>query len=279
MWEDVAILFEFIFREVPDYPHKIALALRSLENADSLGLFQLIWIPFNLYILVRILQPSLRNEGEPSRITYCLLTLLFWVGWIYDHFAPGQASPLRFVREMHLDFIFLKLFTAYVNTLLLLKTSVQIFKLYQMTFSMYRTESVIHLIFKDSNLKLILTTRRVMKYLVAYMLVNAVNEFVNPHEDLIIGDFFIWGFVTIPMLMICFFAAREVLHKRHQSVFVEILASQEYNNSGMGLEETLNLVAGKRMGTQLIINEIFMGQIFRLTIAAVLTYLANRLLE
>jgi hypothetical protein len=77
----------------------------------------------------------------------------------------------------------------------------------------------------------------------------------------------------------CFFIAREALHKRHQSVFIEIVADQEYGVTGQGLEETLNLVASKRMGTELIVNEIFMGQIFRLVIAAILTYGANRLLE
>jgi hypothetical protein len=147
-----------------------------------------------------------------------------------------------------------------------------------MTFAMYRVQSVIHLIFKDSSLKLILTTKSIMRYLVVYMLINALNQFVNPHEDLVIGSLFQWGFATIPLLMVCFFVAREALHKRHQSVFVEIVADQEYSSTGQGLEETLNLVASKRMGTELIVNEIFMGQIFRLVVAAIVTYGANRLL-
>lgn len=278
MWEDISILFEFIFREIPDYPHKIALAMRGLENSDTLGLFQFIWIPLNLYILIRILQPSMKNDGEPGRITYCVLALIFWVGWIYEQFAPGQSSSMRFVREFHSHFIAFKLFTAYVNTVLLLKVSALIFKLYEMVFEMRRTESVVHLIFKDANLKLILTTKRVMKYLVVYMVINALNQFVNPHEDLFIGGLFLWGFATIPLLIVCFFVAREILNKRHQSVFIEIVSNQEYGSAGRGLEETLNLVASRRMGTQLIVNEIFMGQIFRLAVAAILTYGANRLL-
>ena len=158
MIEDIAILFEFIFREIPDYPHRIALAMRSLENADALGLFQLIWIPFNLYVLIRILQPSLKNESEPSRLAYCLISLVIWTGWVYVHFTE-ESNALRFVKELHPHFLILKLFTVYVNCLLLSKISVLIFKVYQMTFQMYRVDSVVHLIFKDANLKLIITIK------------------------------------------------------------------------------------------------------------------------
>jgi hypothetical protein len=278
MLEYFILTLEFIFKEFPEYLHRIAHSLQGLENSDVMGLFNFIWIPFNLYILIRILQPSLRNEDEPSRVTYCVTALLVWISWVYTHFAPGEESPLRYVRELDPYFLVIKFFAAYVNCLLLLKTSFLIFKLYQMTFAMYRVQSVIHLIFKDSSLKLILTTKSIMRYLVIYMLINALNQFVNPHEDLVIGSLFQWGFATIPLLMVCFFVAREALHKRHQSVFVEIVADQEYSSTGQGLEETLNLVASKRMGTELIVNEIFMGQIFRLVVAAIVTYGANRLL-
>jgi len=190
----------------------------------------------------------------------------------------GGSGSLRYVRELDPYFLAIKFFAAYVNCLLLLKASFLILRLYQMTFAMYRVQSVIHLIFKDSNLKLILTTKSIMRYLVIYMLVNALNQYINPHEDLVIGSLFKWGFTTIPLLIVCFFIAREALHKRHQSIFVEIVADQEYSATGQGLEETLNLVASKRMGTELIVNEIFMGQIFKLAIAAILTYGANRFL-
>jgi len=279
MFEEIAILLELIFKEIPDYPHRIALALRGLEGADTWGLFQLIWIPFNLFILIRILQPSLKNENEPSRVAYCIGALVVWIEWVYIHFLPGQDSPLKYVREMHMPFLAFKLFTAYVNSLLLLKASVLIARLYQMSFQMYRVNSVIHLVFKDTNLKLILSTKSIMQYLVVYMLINALNQYLNTHEDLVIGAFFIWGFATIPLLIICFFIAKEALHKRHQSVFIEIVADQEYQPSGQGLEETLSMVASKRMGTDLIVNEIFMGQIFRLILAAVLTYSVNHFLE
>jgi hypothetical protein len=278
MLEYFMLPLEFIFKEFPEYLHRLALALQGLENSDSYGLFNLIWIPFNLFILIRIFQPSLKNEGEPSRLTYCIVALIVWVSWIYIHFSPGEASPLRYVRELNPSFLVVKVLAAYINCLLLLKASFLIFRLYRMTFSMYRVDSVIHLIFKDSNLKLILTTKSIMRYLVIYMLVNAFSQYVNPHEDLVIGSFFKWSFATIPLLIICFFLAREALHKRHQSVFIEIIADQEYRITGQGLEETLNLVASKRMGTELIVNEIFMGQIFRLAIAAILTYGVNRIL-
>jgi hypothetical protein len=279
MLEYFMLPLEFIFKEFPGYLHRISHAFQGIENSDTWGIFNFIWIPFNLFILIRILQPSLKSEGEPSRIIYCIAALMIWIAWIYAHFAPGQDSPLRYVREFEPSFLVIKVFVAYVNCLLLLKASVLIFRLYQMSFSMYRVESVIHLIFKDSNLKLILTTKSIMRYLVLYMLINAINQFVNPFEDLVIGSLFIWGFSTIPLLILCFFIAREALHKRHQSVFIEIVADQEYGSTGQGLEETLNLVASRRMGTELIVNEIFMGQIFRLAIAAIVTYGANRLLE
>jgi hypothetical protein len=279
MLEYFILPLEFIFKEIPDFIHVFSHALQGLENSDTYGIFNVIWLPFNLFVLIRLFQPSLQNEDEPKRWAYCLIALLVWIVWVYAHFSPGQASSLRYVREMEVPFIFFKLFTAYVSCLLLVKVSVLIFRLYQMTFQMYRVDSVIHLIFKDSNLKLILTTKSVMRYLLLYMLINAFNQFVNPREDLVIGVLFMWSFSTIPLLIICFFIAREALHKRHQSVFVEIVADQEYNASGQGLEETLNLVASKRMGTELIVNEIFMGQIFRLVIAAILIYSANHLLE
>ena len=158
MLEYFILPLEFIFKEFPEYLHRLSQALQGLENSDSLGMFNFIWIPFNLFILIRILQPSLRNQDEPSRLTYCVTTLLVWISWIYIHFAPGEASPLRYVREQDPSFLVIKIFAAYVNCLLLLKASYLIFKLYQMTFAMYRVESVIHLIFKDSSLKLILTT-------------------------------------------------------------------------------------------------------------------------
>lgn len=278
MLEYFMLPLEFIFKEFPEYLHRLAEALEGIESSDTWGLFNIIWIPFNLFILIRIFQPSLKSEGEPSRITYFISALLIWISWIYAHFAPGQDSPLKYVRELDPYFLVVKLFAAYVSCLLLLKASVLIFRLYQMTFSMYKVESVIHLIFKDSNLKLILTTKSIMRYLVLYMLINAFNQFINSHEDLVIGIFFIWGFSTIPLLILCFFLAREALHKRHQSVFIEIVADQEYGGTGQGLEQTLNQVASRRMGTELIVNEIFMGQIFRLVIAAILTYSVNRIL-
>jgi hypothetical protein len=279
MLEYFVLPLEFIFKEFPDFIHLITNALRGLENSDTYGIFNFIWLPFNLFVLIRLFQPSLRNDDEPGRITYCLTALLVWIVWVYAHFSSGQASSLRYFKEMETPFIFFKLFTGYVSCLLLVKVSVLIFRLYQMTFQMYKVDSVIHLIFKESNLKLILTTKSVMRYLVLYMLINAFNQFVNPHEDLVISVLFMWSFSTIPLLILCFFIAREALHKRHQSVFIEIVADQEFGVTGQGLEETLNLVASKRMGTELIVNEIFMGQIFRLVIAAILTYGANRLLE
>jgi len=279
MLEYFILPLEFIFKEIPDFIHIVAHALQGLENSDVYGIFNIVWLPFNLFVLIRLFQPSLQNEDEPSRLAYFLTALLVWIAWAYAHLSPGEASSLKYVREMAVPFIYFKLFTAYVSCLLLVKVSVLIFRLYQMTFQMYRVDSVIHLIFKDSNLKLILTTKSVMRYLVLYMLINAFNQFVNPHEDLVIGILFMWSFSTIPLLILCFFIAREALHKRHQSVFIEIVADQEYGVTGQGLEETLSLVASKRMGTELIVNEIFMGQIFRLVIAAILTYGANRLLE
>ena len=278
MLEYFILPLEFIFKEFPDYLHRLSHILQGLENSDTIGLFNFIWIPFNLFILIRILQPSLKNEDEPSRLTYCITALLIWISWIYTHFAPGEAVPLRYVRELDPTFLVMKFFTAYVNCVLLLKTSFLIFRLYQMTFAMYKVPSVIHLIFKDSSLKLILTAKSIVRYLVIYMLVNAFNQYVNPREDLVIGSLFQWGFAIIPLLIICFFIAREALHKRHQSVFVEIIAEQEYSTTGQGLEDTLNVYASKRMGTELIVNEIFMGQIFKLAIAAIVTYGANRLL-
>jgi len=279
MLEYFILPLEFIFKEIPDFIHVFSHAFQGLENSDVYGFFNFIWLPFNLFVLIRLFQPSLQNEDEPNRWAYCLIAFLVWIAWVYAHFSPGQASSLRYVKEMETPFIFFKLFTAFVSCLLLVKVSVLIIRLYQMTFQMYRVDSVIHLIFKDSNLKLILTTKSVMRYLLLYMLINAFNQFVNPREDLVIGVLFMWSFSTIPLLIICFFIAREALHKRHQSVFVEIVADQEYNPSGQGLEETLNLVASKRMGTELIVNEIFMGQIFRLVIAAILIFSANHLLE
>jgi hypothetical protein len=278
MLEYFMLPLEFIFKEFPEYLHRLSIALQGLEGSDVLGIFNVIWIPFNLFILIRILQPSLKNENEPSRVTYCTAALLVWISWAYIHFSPGEASALRYVRELNPSFLVIKVFTAYINCLLLLKASFLIFKLYQMTFAMYRVQSVIHLIFKDSNLKLILTTKSIMRYLVIYMLINAFNQYVNPHEDLVIGSLFKWSFATIPLLIGCFFLAREALHKRHQSVFIEIVADQEYSATGQGLEETLNLVANKRMGTDLIVNEIFMGQIFKLAVAAILTYSVNHFL-
>lgn len=279
MLEYFALPLEFIFKEFPEFIHLVTNALRGLEDSDVHGIFNFIWLPFNLFVLIRLFQPSLRNEGEPGRIAYCLIALLVWITWVYAYFSSGQAGAFRYAKEMDVPFIFFKLFTTYVGCILLVKVSYLIYRLYRMTFQMYRVDSVIHLIFKESNLKLILTTKSVMRYLVLYMLINAFNQFVSPHEDLVINILFLWSFSTIPLLILCFFIAREALHKRHQSVFIEIVADQEYSVSGQGLEETLNLVASKRMGTELIVNEIFMGQIFRLVIAAILTYGANHLLR
>lgn len=279
MLEDLILFFEFIFKEVPNFPHRIALALHGLEGADKYGVFQFIWAPFNAFVLIRILQPSLKNEDEPSRPLYCIGAFVVWVGWICTYLVPGQSSLLPYMQEMPTLFLVFKLFDAYVNSLLLLKISVLITRLYQISFRMFRAESVIHLIFKDANLKIILTTKTTMRYLVIYMVVGAINQYVSPFEKLIISTFFIWGFATIPLLIFCFFIAKEALHKRHQSVFIEIVADQEYKTSDQGLEETLSLVASKRMGTDLIVNEIFMGQIFRLVIAAMVTYSVNHFLK
>lgn len=278
MFEDVAILFEFIFKEIPDYPHRIAMSLRGIESADTHNLFELVWIPFNLYLLIRIFQPSLRNEQEPSRLAYCIGAFFVCLVWTLIHISQGHDSPLKYVREMHILFLAIKLFTVYVNSLLLLKTSFLIIQLYRMAFNMYRVDSVLHLIFKDANLKLILTTKSMMRYLVVYMLLSALSQYVSPNEVLVIDLFFIWGFATIPLLIVCFFIAKQALHKRHQSVFIEVIADQQCMLTGQGLEETLSMVASKRMGTDLIINDIFMGQIFKLVLAAILTYSVNHFL-
>lgn len=278
MFEDVSLLLEFVFKDLPTYPNHIILALQGLQGTDTLGLFQFFWIPFNIYIFIRILQPSLHNDGEPSKVAYCIGAFFIWLGWVYFHLSSGQASTLRFVREMDFPLLAVKLFCTYVNSLLLLKASFLIIRLYQMSFKMYRVESVIHHVFKDVNLKLILSTKNVMGYLVSYMLLNALGEFISPLEDLVIGIYFMWGFATIPLLIICFFISKEALHKRHQSVFIEVVADQGYISSGQNLEETLRYVASRRMGTDLIVNDIFMGQIFRLVLAAILTYSVNHFL-
>lgn len=278
MSEDVALLLEFIFKEVPDYPYRIATSFRGFESADTHHFFLLLWIPFNVYVLIRMLQPSLRNEGEPSRLAYCIGAFFVWQAWVYAYLSLGQESPFKYVREMQIPFLIIKLLTTYINALLLVKATFLIGRLYRMSFKMYRVDSVLHLIFKDANLKLILTTKSVMRYLVLYMLANALNQYVSPNEDLAIGIFFIWGFATIPLLIVCFFIAKEALHRRHQSVFIEVVADQQYKVTGQGLEETLSVVASKRMGTDLIVNDIFMGQIFKLVVAAILTYSVNHFL-
>jgi hypothetical protein len=278
MFEELTLQLEFIFKEVPNLPHQIAMILHGLEGADKYGLFQIIWAAFNIFILIRIFQPSLNNPDEPSRLVYCISAFVVWAGWMSTHFVSSQVSLFPFQQEMPTLLLVTKLFTVYVNFLLLLKISVLIARIYQIVFRMHRAESVIHLIFKDVNLKLILTTKTTMRYLVIYMVVNAINQYLSPFEKIMIDTFFIWGFATIPLLIFCFFIAKEALHRRHQSVFIEIVADQEYQSSDQGLEETLSLVASKRMGTDLIVNEIFMGQIFRLVIAALVTYSVNHFL-
>jgi hypothetical protein len=116
-----------------------------------------------------------------------------------------------------------------------------------------------------------------MRYLIGYMLVEAFYEFINPHEDYIVSGLLVWSFITIPLLIGCFWVAKNALGKRHQSLFIEIFSDQD-PDAGKSLEEALNLVASKRMSTQLIVNEIFMDQIFKLVTAAIFTYAANHLL-
>jgi hypothetical protein len=117
-----------------------------------------------------------------------------------------------------------------------------------------------------------------MRYLIVYLILESLYEYVNPYEDYILSGLNIWGFVTILLLIVCFVIAKKSLGKRHQLVFIEIFSNTNQPEN-QNLEEALSRVASKRLSTKLIIDEIFMDQILKLIIAAALTYGANHLLS
>ena len=279
MFEELILLLGNVIQKVPDYPRLALATFRTFENGDTHDLFLLlIWLPINAYIFIRLLQPSLHNEREPSRITYCLFALVVWLFWAYFNFVANVINPAKFTQNLHTNFIAVKCFTIYVQCLLLVKITNLIFHLYRLTFFMHKVSDVIFCIFKEENLKLILSTKTLMRYLIGYMLLEALYEFVNPHEDYVVSGLITWSFMTIPLLIGCFLIAKNALSRRHQSLFIEVFSGQD-DYAGKSLEETLSLVASKRMSTQLIVNEIFMDQIFKLVTAAIVTYATNHFLS
>jgi len=275
--EQLLLLVGSFLQKIPEYPQFLLHLFKTLESKDSLNLFQfVIWLPVNFYILVRLLQPSLKNEGDASNITYCILALLVWLLWRYYNFGIHHKHEARFVREFNLNFLVYKGFTIYVQCLLLIKLTHLIFRLYFMALEMFKTDRVVHYIFKESNLKRILSTKALMRYLIVYLILEAFYEFVNPYEDYLISGLNIWGFLTIPALIGCFLVAKKSLSRQHRSIFTEIF-SDPITKNNLDLEESLTSLANKKIGTKLIVDEIFMDQILKLVVAAAATYFANHL--
>jgi hypothetical protein len=106
MFEQFFIWLGHILRKVPALPNSLLEIFQHLESQDSLGLFQyLIWLPFNVYVCIRLFQPSLKNEKEPSAFTYCLSALFVWSLWAYYNFGIQHTQPVRFVREFNPYFL------------------------------------------------------------------------------------------------------------------------------------------------------------------------------
>jgi hypothetical protein len=279
MLDQALISLGLLASKIPGFP-VIALNLfRGLENSDTYGIFQgLVWIPFNVYVFIRLFQSSLNIKGDLHSAVYALSSFMVCFFWAYYNFSLNTVDPARFAVEFRHDFITVKLLTTYVQCFLLVKISWQLFLLLRKVLQMHGEVSVIQFIFKESNLKMILSVKTLMRFLIAYMILEVLNEFIGPHEDVLINTLFVWGMLTVPVLIICFALAKHSLSKRHQSLFMEVFEDAD-PNSNASIEEVLNAVASKRMATQLIVNEIFMDQIIKLALMTTITYLLNYLLK
>ena len=254
------------------HPAALSELFRGLEGADAYGLFQIFWLPFNLYLLIRLLQPSLRNRHFSQTIDL-FIAIGLWVLW---NAHIGAFSLLFTAANTHFAYVntFLLLFENLVHCYLLVKASFVIYDLFKFSFSLLQVDSIITFVLRDTNLRLVLMARTIVGFLVVYVILSALNQYLSPYRELDLDVIYWWGVLSIPALIICFGIAILAMNRCHKNLLREIFSSNPMHDES-NLEERLSVMASKRMSTQLIVNEIFMGQILKLTISALLTYSAK----
>jgi hypothetical protein len=251
------------------------IQLQGLEGSDSHNLFQFIWLPFNLYLLIRLLQPSLRTELLGNWASFILSALVFVL------FIESKATT------SYLDLIFalpnavaaenlFDTFETFVHILLLVKASVVVIELFSFSIKLLRVESIVNFVFKDSNLRLVLMAKKIVGYLMLYVILGGLQQFLNANETLTFDIISTWGLLSIPIYILCFVIAIVAMERSHRVLFQEMLF-QNHAKASADFENYLTTVANRRISAQLVINEIFMGQILKLTLTAVITYFVRNL--
>jgi hypothetical protein len=253
----------------------VTMWISSLEASDSSNLFQLVWLPFNLYLLIRLLQPSLRTDLLGNRASLIISAIIFVISY-ESQVLMGIPDLFQSLPEAAAIERLLSLLETFVHVLLLVKASAVVAQLFGFSIKLLRVESIVNYVFKDSNLRLVLIAKKIVGYLMLYVILGSIQQFLNKNESVTFDLIFIWGVLSIPIYILCFVIAIIAMEKSHRMLFEEMMI-QYYTKGGADFEVYLTTVANRRISDQLVVNEIFMGQILKLMLTALVTYLARNL--
>jgi hypothetical protein len=249
------------------------MVLHGFENSDAHNLFQFIWLPFNIYLLIRLFQPSLRTELLGNWASFILSAIIFVVCSDPQTFL-GIFDVIKALPDAVAAETLFNTFETFVHVLLLVKATVVVLELFAFSVKLLRVESIVNFVFKDANLRLVLMAKRIVGYLMLYVILGALQQFLNAREMITFDLISTWGVLSIPVYILCFVIAIIAMEKSHRIVFREMLF-QNHIKASADFEVYLSTVANRRISAQLVINEIFMGQILKLLLTALVTYMAR----
>jgi hypothetical protein len=247
----------------------------GLENSDSHNLFQFIWLPFNIYLLIRLLRPSLRTDLLGNWASFILAAIIFVISSDPQSFL-GIFDLIKVLPDAVAAEKLFNTFETFVHVLLLVKATIVVLELFAFCIKLLKVESIVNYVFKDSNLRLVLMAKKIVGYLMLYVILGALQQFLNERESITFNLISIWGVLSIPVYILCFVVAIVAMEKSHRIVFQEMLF-QNHIKASADFEIYLSTVANRRMSAQLVINEIFMGQIMKLLLTALVTYMARNI--
>lgn len=85
----------------------------------------------------------------------------------------------------------LSVFETFVYVLLLVKASAVVAQLFGFSIKLLQVESIVNFVFKDSNLRLVLMAKKIVGYLMLYIILGSIQQFLNKNESVTFDLIFI----------------------------------------------------------------------------------------
>ena len=239
-------------------------AVGSLHGVDSNHISTWLWVPLNVWLIIRLLKinqsdvldPSGKKRywGNASALVLCTGLL----SWEWQH-ASNTLS--------YWDQLAVALQTASA-ALLMVRTARVVTDFVPLVKGLRTTPSVMGLVLRQQNLQRIWAARDAIGMIFIFVLLHALYGFVTRIPNL--GGVSQWvSLLCLPPLVVGFVWASQSVKGRFRrearALMVDVdLPSMDH------MEQTLSSLANRSIVAQMVVREVFMSEIFRIALTGLI---------